>query len=79
MNDKSMKQVATFLGILFLVGTSCSDNSGLKTQLAVAQNQMANQATITQLQLTNAANQSKIKCLGAAGNDTTAVAACNSL
>jgi hypothetical protein len=79
MTDKNMKQVATLLGILFLVGTSCSDNSGLKTQLAVAQNQMANQATITQLQMTNAANQSKLKCLNAAGNDTTAITACNSL
>lgn len=73
-----MKHGAAIFGVMFLLGTSCTDNSGLKAQLAAMQAQNAAQNTITQQQLTNAHDQTKLNCYANA-TDVNGKALCDKL
>jgi hypothetical protein len=63
---------AALFGMLFLIGSSCSDNSGLKAQLAAQQAQAQYQAQLAQAQLQNQKLQDKNACLTANPNNPSA-------
>ncbi|MGZ3652639.1 MAG: hypothetical protein ACXVB9_09075 [Bdellovibrionota bacterium] len=73
-----MKMGKIAIGFLFLFTTGCSDNSGMKAQLAAMQAQMAAQSQITAQQLQNAHNQTKLNCYANA-TDINSKALCDKL
>jgi hypothetical protein len=73
-----MIQGITVLSLMFTFGTSCSDNSGLKSQLAAMQAQMAAQQQITKDQIDKAHSDTKLNCYSNA-TTTDAKALCDKL
>jgi hypothetical protein len=73
-----MKMGKIALGFLFLFAAGCSDNSGMKAQLAAMQAQMSAQSQITAGQLQNAHDQTKLTCYANA-TDINSKALCDKL
>jgi hypothetical protein len=72
-------QGTTILGLMFFIGSGCSDNSGLKAQLAAMQVQMQNQAALTAAQIKSAKDDAFRNCITQAAGNLTAEAACKTI